>query len=94
MKRYLVFCKNQKQWDDYVETHMVCVKYSKIMEMYPKDNSFSIFDNYGNTSVYIKMIPSDEYIDTVPITYKLLSEKIWLCDKKEFVDLAWVDKYL
>lgn len=94
MKRYLVFCKDQKQWDNYVETHMVCVKYSNIMEMYPRDNSFSIIDNYRNTSVYVKMLPSEEYRDSIPITYKLLSDKIWLCDENEFVNLAFVDKYL
>lgn len=94
MKRYLVFCKDQKQWDDYVETYRVCLIGSLFNTFEKRDNSFIITDNLGNAQVFIKMIPCKDYRKTIPVGYGAFCEKIWLTPKKEFVGLAWVDKYL
>ena len=95
MKRYLVFCKDQKQWDEFVITQELCVRQSKIFTIDVRDNSFILADNInGGQSTYIKMIPCKNYRKTFPIGYSLMCEKIWLCDKEEFENLTWVDKYL
>ena len=95
MKRYLVFCKDQKQWDDYTKTHELCIKQSGIFTIDVRDNSFILTNKRdGKQYVYTKMIPCKNYRKSFSLGYGILSEKIWLCDENEFVDLAWVDKYL
>lgn len=94
MKKYLVFCKDQEQWDDYVKTHIFCLLGSLFFTFKDKGDSFIITDNLGNQSVYVKMVPCKDYRKSFPLWYGFSAEKIWLTDEKEFVNLAWVDKYL
>lgn len=95
MKGYLVFCRDQKQWDEFVIIQELCVRQSKIFTIDVRDNSFILTDsNNGEYSTYIKMIPCKDYRKSFPLGYGILSEKIWLADKEEFEHLAFVDKYL
>lgn len=94
MKRYLVFCKDQNQWDDYAEKFRIALIGSLFNTFKKKEDSFVITDNLGKQQVFVKMIPCKNYRKSFPLGYGILSEKIWLCDKNEFVDLAWVGKYL
>lgn len=96
MKKYLVFCKDQKQWDAYVETHRVCAQQSHIFTIDTRDNSFILTDNInGRQYTYIKMIPCKNYRKSFPIGYSLMCEKIWLCNKTEFMPfLKEEERYL
>lgn len=93
MKRYLVMCKDNQQWSEYVRTHEVCIKQSNIFTIDIRDNSFIITDNHGEQYTYVKVIPESKYRDNLPTFYKVFAEKIWLCTKEEYLNLAMVDKY-
>lgn len=94
MKRYLVFCKDQKQWDAYVETNRVCLIGSLFHTFKKNEDSFTITNNLGSQHVFVKMIPCKNYRKSFPLWYGFGAEKIWLADKEEFEHLAFVDKYL
>lgn len=81
MKRYLVMCIDDSQWEAYIETHRYCVHTSHTMTMEEKENSFIIKDSIGYTdAVYVKCTPKTE----VPQFYARIAEKIWLSGKGWF----------
>jgi hypothetical protein len=81
MKRYLVMCITDNQWEDYVETHRFCTEESLTLTMEEKENSFILKDSIGYTeAVYVKCTPKCE----VPQFYARIAEKIWLSGKGWF----------
>lgn len=86
MNRYLVFCLEQEQWDAFVKTHDICLKESLIHTMETKEHSFILTDKRDGTQhVYLKMLPDREYRKSIPITYQLFGDKIWLCSKSSWL---------
>lgn len=78
MKRYLVICINDDQWEDYIETHRFLTEKSLTLTMEEKENSFILKDSLDNTdAVYVKCTSSCE----VPQFYVRIAEKIWLSGK-------------
>lgn len=84
MKKYLVMCKDEQQWLDYLIKHQVLTEGSLITDMDDRHNSFILQDkHYQGNVVYFKVTPST--INCMLPYHKLHSGRIWLCDKEEFV---------
>ena len=85
MKHYLIFCKDDQQWNEYVETHEYILKDSLCNSLEVRDNSMILHKKCGfeSESVYIKVTP--QTVDSYIPSCLLFKEQIWLCDKEEFV---------
>jgi hypothetical protein len=77
MQRYLIMCRNDLQWESYVQAHRSCKEILSIT-IEEKENSFilrNLLD--GSEAVYVKQTPACE----APNFYVKMAEKIWLCDE-------------
>ena len=81
MKHYLVMCKGDQQWIDYVTTMSDNIQHSKQYTMETRGVSFIVHDNFNpdNGAVYFKNTPEHKYLPRIP------TEQIWLCKKEDFV---------
>lgn len=86
MKHYLVFCKDDQQWVEYVTTMSDNVQHSKQYTIETRGVSFILHDNFNpdNGAVYFKITPFTVHL-SVSAAYLIGAEKIWLCTKEEFV---------
>ena len=83
MKHYLVFCKDDQQWDEYVRKIEDKTEQSLTLNLENRLNSFIIHRHYGESWVFIKSLPDtkhDKYLTQI-----IQPEQIWLCTKEEFV---------
>lgn len=83
MKHYLVMCKDDAQWLDYLIKHQVLTEGSLITDMDDRHNSFILHDRAEDDAVYIKVTPNT--INCNLLYHRLNSEQIWLCSEEEFV---------
>lgn len=85
MNKYLVFCKDDQQWVDYVNRHEKLLCDSLAISLEVRDNSLIFHDVYNpeDGRIYIKITP--QTVNTYVPIYLLFKEQIWLCDKGEFV---------
>ena len=83
MKYYLVFCKDDQQWVDYVTTMSANIQHSKQYTLETRGVSFILHDTFNpdNGAVYVKVTP--EGADpTISASYMIAAEQIWLYSKE------------
>jgi len=85
MKHYLIFCKDDTQWNEYVDTHERILQDSLSINLEVRENSLIFHDVYHpeDGRIYIKITPAT--VDTYIPSYLLFKEQVWLCEKEEFV---------
>lgn len=85
MKYYLIMCKDDAQWDEYVKTHEYILKDSLCLSLEVRESSTIIHNKLlpDGECVYIKI--TTQTVDNYVPSYLLFKEQIWLCEKEEFV---------
>lgn len=81
MKRYLVMCKDEQQWLDYLIKHQVLTEGSLITDMDDRHISFILHDKSSDDVIYYKVTPST-LLCQIPLGR--MFDRIWLCEKEEF----------
>lgn len=79
MRHYLIMCKDDQQWLDYVTTMSDNTQHSKQYTLDTRDVSFILHDNFNpdNVAVYFKNTP--EHRGDKRHFPRTPTEQIWLC---------------
>jgi hypothetical protein len=81
MQRYLVMCKDDAQWEEYLSKVKHSMLLSKTTRVEERQSSFILHYQRVPNEVFIKVTPTDQYA----LTLYWEHEKIWLCYEGEFI---------